>query len=178
MNFPWKSVWRSKAPRRVCFFVWSAAWNKILTYDNLMGRGYTLTNWCCMCRCEGESVDHLLIHFHVANVLWHYVFSSFGILCVLPRSVFDLLDGWWNLLGKHTSEIWNMVPLCLMWTLWKERNSRIFEDKERSARQLLDCFSISLFHWSRAWGFTSTSSIIDFISSLLLISHDSALVNS
>ena len=178
MNFPWKSVWRSKAPRRVCFFVWSAAWNKILTYDNLMWRGYTLTNWCCMCRCEGESVDHLLIHFHVANVLWHYVFSSFGILWVLPRSVFDLLDGWQNLLGKHTSEILNMVPLCLMWTLWKERNSRIFEDKERLACQLLDCFSISLFHWSRAWGFASTSSIIDFISSLLLISHDSALVNS
>ena len=35
-SFPWKSVWRSKAPRRVCFFVWSVAWNKILTYDNLM----------------------------------------------------------------------------------------------------------------------------------------------
>jgi hypothetical protein len=52
VSFPWKSVWRSKAPRRVCFFVWSAAWNKILTYDNLMRWGYTLTNWCCMCCCE------------------------------------------------------------------------------------------------------------------------------
>ena len=109
-------TWRSKAPRRFCFFVWSAAWNKILTYDNLMRRGYTLTNWCCMCRCEGESVDHLLIHCHTENELWNFVFRSFGFQWVLPRNVIDLLDGWWNLLGKHSSEIWYMVPLCLMWT--------------------------------------------------------------
>uniref|UniRef100_A0A2N9GAG5 Reverse transcriptase domain-containing protein n=1 Tax=Fagus sylvatica TaxID=28930 RepID=A0A2N9GAG5_FAGSY len=40
--FPWRSIWRTKAPRRVRFFVWSAAWNKILTCDNLAKRGYTL----------------------------------------------------------------------------------------------------------------------------------------
>ena len=129
VSFPWKSVWRSKAPRRVYFFVWSATWNKILTYDNLMRRGYTLTNWCCMCRCEGESVDHLLIHCYMANELWNFVFRSFGIQWVLPRRVIDLVDGWWNLLGKHSSDIWNMVPLCLMWTIKRERNSRTFEEK-------------------------------------------------
>jgi hypothetical protein len=147
------------------------AWNKILTYDNLMWRGCILTNWCCMCRCKGESVDHLLIHCQVANVLWNYVFRSFGFQWVLPRSVFDVIDGWWNMLGKHSSVFWNMVPLCLMWTIWKERNSQIFEDKVISVRQLLDGFSTSLFHWSRAWGFTSSRSIIDFISSLSVISH-------
>jgi hypothetical protein len=52
VTFPWKSIWRTKAPRRVHFFVWSAAWNKILTCDNLTKRGYTLVSWCCMCRCH------------------------------------------------------------------------------------------------------------------------------
>ena len=33
--FPWKVIWRVKAPRRVSFFVWGVAWNKILTGDNL-----------------------------------------------------------------------------------------------------------------------------------------------
>jgi hypothetical protein len=89
----------------------------------------------------------------VVDVLWNFVFHSFGFQWVLPRSVVDLLDGWWNLLGKHSSEIWDMVPLCLMWMIWKERNSRIFEDKEISVHQLLDGFSISLLHWSCAWGF-------------------------
>ncbi len=42
--FPWKSIWRVKAPRRVYLFVWSVAWGKILTCDNLMRQGYSLTS--------------------------------------------------------------------------------------------------------------------------------------
>uniref|UniRef100_A0A2N9HU94 Reverse transcriptase zinc-binding domain-containing protein n=1 Tax=Fagus sylvatica TaxID=28930 RepID=A0A2N9HU94_FAGSY len=37
--FPWKSIWKAKAPPRVAFFIWSMAWGKILTSDNLMHRG-------------------------------------------------------------------------------------------------------------------------------------------
>uniref|UniRef100_A0A2N9J2H5 Reverse transcriptase domain-containing protein n=1 Tax=Fagus sylvatica TaxID=28930 RepID=A0A2N9J2H5_FAGSY len=40
--FPWKSIWAMKAPPRVAFFIWIAAWGRILTYDNLMRKGYTM----------------------------------------------------------------------------------------------------------------------------------------
>jgi hypothetical protein len=33
--FPWKSIWRVKAPAMVAFFVWTIAFDKILTHDNL-----------------------------------------------------------------------------------------------------------------------------------------------
>jgi hypothetical protein len=33
--FPWKSIQRTKDPPRMAFFVWSAAFGKILTLDNL-----------------------------------------------------------------------------------------------------------------------------------------------
>ena len=42
------------------------------------------------------------------------------------------LFSWWNWLGKHSSYIWNLVPLCLMWCIWKERNRQTFEDLDRS----------------------------------------------
>ena len=35
------------------------------------------------------------------------------------------------------SSIWNLVPLCLMWCLWRERNRQTFEDMESSGDQLL-----------------------------------------
>ena len=38
--FPWIRIWRVKAPWRVSFFVWTAVWDKILTGDNLQGRGF------------------------------------------------------------------------------------------------------------------------------------------
>ena len=87
-------------------------------------------DWCIMCRCNGETVDHLLLHCGKAYRLWSLVFRSFGISWVLPRSVADTLFGWWNWLGKHSSSVWNLAPLCLMWCLWRERNWRTFEDME------------------------------------------------
>lgn len=63
--FPWKSIWGVKAPRRASFFAWMAAWGRILTCDFLMRRGYAVVGWCCMRRCSGETVDHLLLHCFV-----------------------------------------------------------------------------------------------------------------
>ena len=170
--FPWKCIWRTKAPRRACFFVWTAAWNKILTCDNLRKRGHNLPSWCCMCRCNRESVDHLLLHCPAAGGLWSWIFQTFGVHWVLPGTVTALFFSWWNGLGRHSSDIWNIVPVCLMWTIWKERNHLTFEDVSKLDSQILEGFILTLFDWSRAWGFTTNTSIPEFISSLLLISHD------
>jgi hypothetical protein len=42
-----------------------AAWGRILTCDMLMRQGYAMVGWCCMRRCSGETVDHLLLHCFV-----------------------------------------------------------------------------------------------------------------
>ncbi len=77
----------------MCFFVWLVAWNEILTCDTLIRRGYTLASWCCMCRCNGESLDRLLLHCSMARVLWNFVFQSFGIEWVISEEVMELLFG-------------------------------------------------------------------------------------
>ena len=47
--FPWKGIWKVKAPRRVSFFIWTAIWDKILTGNNLRGRVLILlTNALCV----------------------------------------------------------------------------------------------------------------------------------
>ena len=76
--FPWKGVWKLKAPRRVSFFVWTAAWDRILTGDNLRGRRMTFVDWCIMCRCNGETVDHLLLHCGKAYRLWVWCLDLLG----------------------------------------------------------------------------------------------------
>ena len=61
-----------------------------------------MASWCCMCRCSGESVDHLLIHCPVAGVLCNFVFCSFEIHWLLSERVVDVLNGWRNMLGRHS----------------------------------------------------------------------------
>ena len=114
LAFPWKCIWRTKVPWRPCFFVWTAAWQKILTCDNLRKRGYYMTSWCCMCRCNGETVEHLLLHCPIVGGLWNWVFQAFGVRWVISGTVADLLFSRWNGLGRHSLDIWNFVPACLM----------------------------------------------------------------
>jgi len=67
-----------------------------------------------MCQCSWETMDHLLTHCVVAHNPWSFVFMYFGIHWVPLGKVMDVMFGGRNWGGKHTSAIWNMVPLCLM----------------------------------------------------------------
>ena len=80
-----------KVPKRVAFFMWTAAHGQILTLDNLKLRGRPLANRCCLCCNNVESVDHLLLFCPIAHSLWMYMIRLFGIEWVMPGSVVDLL---------------------------------------------------------------------------------------
>ena len=78
-GFPWKGIWGVKAPRRVAFFVWTAAWGKILTCDNLHRQGFIMVGWCCLCKSNGENMAHLLLHCPVAWAIWSFFCQLFGV---------------------------------------------------------------------------------------------------
>ena len=100
--------------------------------------GHSLANRCCMCCCNEKSMDHLLIFCPLAHSMSMHMLQLFGIDWIMPGSVVDLLCCWHHWLGKYNSDIWNLVPGCLMLTIWFERNWRSFEDIEKSLVQLLD----------------------------------------
>jgi hypothetical protein len=77
--FYWKSVWWTKVPSKAAFFAWLAALGKICTINNLRRQRVIMVDEYCMCRRNGESVDHLLLHCEVAGALWDVFFSRFGL---------------------------------------------------------------------------------------------------
>ena len=136
------------------------------TIDHLIKKCQFLVNRCCLCCCDGESVDHLLLHCKFSHALWCEVFVVFGIQWVMPRSVKSFFFIWRNWFGKHLSIIWNMVPACLMWLVWQERNARIFEDKARTLEHLICLLSRTLFLWTCVWGCTNCTAVSDFLVSI------------
>jgi hypothetical protein len=62
-------VWQTQALSNATFFLWSAALGKILIVKNLRKRHIIIVDRCCLCKRDGESVDHFLLHYDVASAL-------------------------------------------------------------------------------------------------------------
>jgi hypothetical protein len=56
-----------------------------------------------------------------------------------------------------------MVPTCLLWCVWKERNNRCFEDFERSLEDILACFLHRLYLWMVAFVSSFSLNFNDFL---------------
>ena len=163
-DFPWKSVWKPRVPSKVNFFIWTASLGKVLTIDNLRKRQLVIMDWCCMCKEAGESIDHLFLHCHTARELWALAFSMFGVTWVLPRHVVDLMACWNGCTRRcKSATIWGMIPHCLMWVIWRERNARTFEDLEKSTQELKQCFLSMLLEWVNASDISHFSSLYELI---------------
>ena len=147
-------IWQSKVPPRVAFFSWSASLGKILTTSNLCKRCVIVFDWCYMCKRWGESVDHLLLHCPIAWELWSLVLCLFGIQWVMPHNVLELFEAWQGKFARHRPiDVWRLVPHCLIWCIWRERNVRSFEGCERSLLEIKSFFLHTLFEWSGFFSF-------------------------
>ncbi|GFS36279.1 hypothetical protein Acr_00g0045080 [Actinidia rufa] len=166
-DFPWKGIWVSSVPSKVCFFGWATAKGAILTIDNLRKRRLIVTEWCFMCKRNAKTTDHLLIHCVAANELWNLVLSIFGIQWVMPRSVRDLFACWsQKSVRGHRRRAWRAALLCLFWSIWRERNLRAFEDIENSLIFLKTSFLASFFMCSRRDFPSSPSRMVDILGEL------------
>ena len=146
-------------PTRVAFFSWTAILGRILTIDNLWKRRVLILDWCCMCKSHGESVNYLLLHCPIAQELWNLIFILFGTLWVMPRGVDDEFACWSGKMGNSESgAIWKAVPHCLMWCLWRERNSQTFSGEEQSVPALKYSLQ-TLYEWLKASNLISAYSL-------------------
>ena len=93
-SFPWRGVWRSLCPLRVSFFVWETTHGRILTIDNLCRRRTIIAKWCFLCQCDGEFVDHVLLHCPFARGLWSHILCIVNFQWVMPEKVADVLWSW------------------------------------------------------------------------------------
>ena len=71
------------------------------------------------------------------------IFSLFDVQWVLHSSIKKNLIGWHGaFVSKRKEKAWRAAPLCLMWTLWKERNERVFNETERFDQALKFSFLV------------------------------------
>ena len=108
--------------------------------------GRTLPHFSSLSYSKGPLVldFYFIFYFFLCCVSW-----------VLAYSIKDLLVCWRDgFKGHQITNMWNTIPLCLVWCIWNEHNSRSFEGIE-SLLHLKFIFHRSLFDWLKIiWDFS------------------------
>ena len=162
--FPARTIWTPWVPIRASFFGWEAAWSRLLTTDRLKRFDWSIPNRCFLCKNQEETIDHLLLFCEKTIMLWLLILSLFGVQWVMHSSVKKNLLGWHgSFVGKKREKAWRTAPLYLMWTIWKERNRRAFDDIERNDQDIKSIFLYTFVNWARVYIKEHTFSLIDFV---------------
>ena len=111
---------------------WTVAKGELITTE--IKQGIEVNDWCCMFKFDGESVDHLFLYCVTARDLWSIeYFSMFFLwsvgLCQSSSLNFGMLR---RIFKKNfNAATWKVIPLCLMWSSWWERNACMSEAKKK-----------------------------------------------
>ena len=136
----------------------------MLTLDQLQRRGRSLANRCFLCEEKEEDINHLLLHYNKAKMLWDLVLSIVGTSWVFPNSVIQMLLSWQGApMGKKRKNIWIAAPVCLFWTVWHKRNLLVFEDKATSDQRTKFIFLSKLWTMANTHSLEKTNSLVDFL---------------
>jgi hypothetical protein len=107
--------------------------------DNLLKKNWHGATECSLCLCQQETSTHLT-QCNFTEALWNLVASRFS----LPSfAVMRFKEGpieWTNSLlasGSNKDRRKKIgILFCLWWLVWKEKNPRIFDDRQQFTLQV------------------------------------------
>jgi hypothetical protein len=86
-------------------------------------------NLCPLCGTVGETSNHLFLHCSFAAAVWYALNRWLGVVVVLPGEV---ILSYGHLVGsgrnKRIRKGFSSVWLAFVWTIWKTRNDKIFNN--------------------------------------------------
>ena len=66
----WHFVWKNAGSLKDKITLWIALSNKLLTWDNLIKRGWKGPIWCLLCHSNEEIGSHLFVSCHYGELVW------------------------------------------------------------------------------------------------------------
>ena len=154
--FPYTTLFRS--PPKVKVFTFLHLKNRLLTHDIMARRRMHCQPRCVMCEaCTLETAHHLFFRCRYATAVWRELARSKG------REVlsvgFSVQQTWEksfeNNSGAMQRKQWATLFMCTLWNLWKQRNDKVFSDKMKHPKILVQL----ILHEERLWMRYCTGSV-------------------
>ncbi|GAU34577.1 hypothetical protein TSUD_29230 [Trifolium subterraneum] len=144
-------IWNKVVPLKVSLFAWRLLNNRLPSKDNLTRRGMHLEDSeLCLGGCGvAETIDHLIVGCDMSSPLWIKILNWLGIFGPLPNVVADHVSQFCNIfpVGKESQIGSQVLWLACCWSIWKERNNRLFAHKELSVEALVEKVKIISWWW-------------------------------
>ncbi|XP_071699488.1 uncharacterized protein [Rutidosis leptorrhynchoides] len=143
------TIRNSLVPKKVEIFVWRVLKGKILILVELDKRGVDLHSVCCpICDNDIESISHSLLSCEKFRNVWLKIFDWWSVPRPPNLDLRSLLiTNSWHLnsdMGKH---IWQAVTWTCVYLLWKNRNEKVFKNKDWNVPVAVREIQVKSFEW-------------------------------
>ena len=151
----WDIVWSSQAPLKCRIFSWLALLGKCHTADCLQKKGWPHNAACVFCLAEPETALHLLATCPVAIRIWRRMLHTAQLpACLAPTQDTASLTTWLTdtraSIEQSLQKNWTTLAHLVWWSIWKERNNRIFNNTAASLSRVHETIVEEARLWSQA----------------------------
>ncbi|BAT16930.1 Os12g0428401 [Oryza sativa Japonica Group] len=155
------TLWHSRVPSRVRFFMWIALKGRCLTADNLAKRNWPHDAICSLCQHENEDCHYLLVSCDYTAAVWRKLRRWCNINIAIPAEDGMPLADWWIATRRRFQNTYrtdfDSLLMLICWLIWKERNTRIFQHIAKSVDRLADDINEEIAIWRAAGIFSQAS---------------------
>ena len=147
-------LWKGLVPFRIEVFFWLALLERLNTKSKLSRLGIIPPDNinCPMCNSWPEDVTHLFLFCPYARVIWGWWWKIWDIDWVWPSSLVLAFEQWsFSGANKFFKKVWTASFQIIVWSLWKERNARIFSNKVSSTMEIQNLILVRLCWWMKVW---------------------------
>jgi hypothetical protein len=149
-------VWSSFAPGKCKIFVWLAMKDRLWTSDRRARHGLQeQPDPCYTCLQEEDNVDHILTRCPYARQVWFEVIRSAS-LNIQEPGLDSNLERWWTEARKRVRKLdrkrFDSMVIITTWTLWKQRNARVFGNarEQKTPTQIVSTIREEFLLWELA----------------------------
>jgi len=104
----------------------------------------------CIGGCgEVETSSHLILNCNLFSFVWNFILRWLRVSFVLPGDAsshyyqFNFIGG----VAKSRRSILQVIWFATVWEIWKERNNRVFNEKQCSIQQVVDKIKSLTYMW-------------------------------
>jgi hypothetical protein len=117
-----RKLWNWECPQKIKLFSSLLIEDKLLTWNNLLKRGWQGPRLCLLCRGNEETGLHLFVQCPFTVSIWNKITIHFKLVFGWMGSiVLECFDYW-----LRRNSACSSLPTLICWYIWNDRNLAIF----------------------------------------------------